>query len=164
MAIKVFLNERSLLVVSLYNSPKTSLNPSLFSRIESFGTDCIILGDLNAKLKSLGCSCDEDNGLEDILLSGNGVVINNKVPTYCKFGNANKMEVLDLCICSASCSGLIDNFTVVNTNDMGSDHFPIVAEFKYAHEKPASNFSFHKDKADWLLETAIPSTGNKIFG
>ena len=58
------------------------------------------------------------------------------------------MEVQDLFICSQ----LVDNFTVFNTNDMGCDHFPISAEIKYRHDKPA-NIIPKKPSNIWTRQT-----------
>ena len=153
LALSVFHRGKTILFVTLYNPPKSVLSAELFRDIESRGDEWIVMGDLNAKLVSLGSDVDDDLGLADILLNGGGMVVNNRVPTYCRFQTAVSTNVLDLCICSNGCERLLDSFSVLMDQDLvHSDHHPIRAIFHLEPSQQDPNKTktfFNFLKADW---------------
>ena len=154
LAMKLYVCGKEILFVTLYNPPRTVLTAEIFVEIESRKTEWIVMGDLNSKLVSLGGPSDEDLGLEDILLNGSGIVVNNRVPTYCKFQTVSSTSVLDLCICSVGCERLLSSFEVLTDQEVvHSDHHPIRAIFDLIPSRqgpcPKNKKFFSFTKADW---------------
>ena len=168
VAVNISLQEGPFLFITIYNPPRTPLPAELFSLVESRGDRWMIMGDLNSKLVGLGCRSDDDNGLSEILLSGSGLILNNRVPTYLRFNSADYWEVLDLCICSPSTASKLLEFSVLLGQNMGSDHFPICAKINLSrknNKSPGNKKTFNVSKANWsLFKDELPTnTSNEEY-
>ena len=87
----------------------------MFKILEEKCNNYILLGDLNAHAEILGSSSLNQSGklLDDIILNGQHVLLNDvSLPTYVGF-NQDKQSVLDLCICSSSMGSKVTEFGVL---------------------------------------------------
>ncbi|RNA29072.1 RNA-directed DNA polymerase from mobile element jockey-like [Brachionus plicatilis] len=141
-------------VFSLYNPPNKVLNFELFKTIKRNCRNYILCGDLNARTKQIGCLGENENGslLEKIINELDFSVINDKCPTYNIF-NRNYFEILDLFLVSSSLIDKVTDFSVLNSQDMTSDHFPIEASFSidYQIKSKSTSRRFNYKKANWQL-------------
>ena len=82
--IKIMLSNNLISIFSLYNPPNKVLSITLFKEIQEVCENFIIIGDLNAKTKELGCHETNESGkvLEEILASLNMLIIDEKTPTF----------------------------------------------------------------------------------
>ena len=166
--LEIELNTASKLnFISHYNPPNNTVSEELFKTICNDG-NFILCGDLNAKTRCIGNDQQNRNGLilEDIMLSNNVVVLNNKNKTYNGFGG-NKNSTLDLCLSSPEIMQKIVKFEVLEA-DMNSDHLPFQAIIKLkCEEKNRADQSTHGKipvlnfkKANWEKFTEILSSCN----
>ncbi|RNA06893.1 RNA-directed DNA polymerase from mobile element jockey-like [Brachionus plicatilis] len=120
-----------LFVFNLYNPPNVLLNFEFFKTSRIF----ILGGNLNARTKQIGCVGENENGiiLERIINELDFSVINDKRPTFNIFNN-NYFEILDLFLVSSSLIDKITDFSVLNSQDMTSDHFPIEASISMGYQ------------------------------
>jgi exonuclease III len=160
VAISILIAGRPVLVAALYNPPSGRvhdgvLRGELFNHIDREWKDWVLLGDLNAKLTSLGCRENDDKGLEDILLNTSATVVSDKTHTYYRYGANNYSELLDLCICSPGMASKVSSFEVLTLKDMGSDHVPISVTFDSVTSRQRSTSTeretYNLQLADWQL-------------
>lgn len=160
VAISILIAGAPVLVVALYNPPSGRVHNGvlageLFTQIDREWKDWVLLGDLNAKLTSLGCRDDDDKGLEDILLNTSATVVSDKTHTYYRYGENNYSELLDLCICSPGMASKVSSFEVLTLMDMGSDHVPISVTFNSVISRQKSTSTeketYNLQLADWQL-------------
>ena len=90
----------------------------------------LMMGDLNARHVSMGHRANEDMGLEEILLNGSGLVVNQLIPTYRRFGTIDNFSILDLCVCSPGMANKLLLLQVLSEKCMGSDHFQLRRLFR----------------------------------
>ena len=157
VAVKLSVEGKNIFVVSYYNPGK--LEAKLFKTLDEQCNNYILLGDLNAHAEILGSRILNQSGkiLDDIILNGRHVLLNDvSLPTYVGF-NQDKQSVLDLCICSSSMGSKVSDFDVLyNSYIYGSDHLPLQVLFSFINvEKFLNNtanngiIDFNYDKADW---------------
>ncbi|RMZ95734.1 RNA-directed DNA polymerase from mobile element, partial [Brachionus plicatilis] len=105
-----------LFVFSLYNPPNVLLNFEFFKTVNKKCRNYILGGDLNARTKQIGCVGENENGimLERIINELDFSVINDKL--------------------SSSLIDKITDFSVLNSQDMTSDHFPIEASISMGYQ------------------------------
>ncbi|RNA12278.1 RNA-directed DNA polymerase from mobile element jockey-like [Brachionus plicatilis] len=129
-----------LFVFSLYNLPNVLLNFEFFKTCRNY----ILGGDLNARTKQIGCVGENENG---IMLER---IIN-------ELDFSNYFEILDLFLVSSSLIDKITDFSVLNSQDMTSDHFPIEASISmgYQLENKSAAKRFNYKKANWQLFSEI---------
>ncbi|RMZ99065.1 RNA-directed DNA polymerase from mobile element jockey-like, partial [Brachionus plicatilis] len=89
-------------------------------------------GDLNCRLKSLGCNEFNQNGkiLENILENPRLLLVNDDTPTFTSKSHEYS-SVLDLFIVSTNLGPSINSFFVLD-DDLTSDHFPIFLTFDFS--------------------------------
>ncbi len=134
-----------------------------FRKLETEKTEFVLVGDLNSKSKSIGCSNQDSSGdvLDQILDETSFIVHNDGSPTYFQHQAASRAntvqytEILDLVLSSNSFANKIIKFEVLNSHRMESDHSPILfhincsgkIELSASSGKLRLNFA----KADWSL-------------
>ncbi|RNA39306.1 RNA-directed DNA polymerase from mobile element jockey-like, partial [Brachionus plicatilis] len=159
LCIKMNLGKNSeLIVFSLYNLPNVLLNFEFFKTVNKKCRNYILGGDLNARTKQIGCVGENENGimLERIINELDFSVINDKRPTF-NILNKNYFEILDLFLVSSSLIDKITDFSVLNSQDMTSDHFPIEESISmgYQLENKSAAKRFNYKKANWQLFSEI---------
>jgi exonuclease III len=163
VGIRIETNEVRFDFISLYSPPSLVLPYELFSKLETDKTDFVMVGDLNAKSKSIGCKSQDLSGdvLDQILDETSIIVHNDRRPTYyqhqavARENSVQYTEILDLVLSSSSFGNKIIKFEVLEGSRMESDHCPILFYINCAgkikqnafHGKPRLNFA----KADWTL-------------
>ena len=154
IGVKIVTNDFNFNLVSLY-SPLNTLKFETVKKYSELGSELFILGDLNAKTRTVGCRSLDNNGkvLDEILSSDLDLcVLNDKSPTYFRF-NSDYSEILDLFLCSANLANKMSHFEVLTDHLMGSDHAPILCilsldkAFRIDVRTPEPRFNF--TKADW---------------
>jgi exonuclease III len=178
-AINITMNKKEVCVFSYYNPPQKELCEKVFQILKETKTDFILLGDINAKMTSWKTGTNNTNGeiLNDIILSYDCLIVNNKEPTHFSF-NGNSESLLDFCIISTNIHDQFDSFEVLKKDDMTSDHVPILIKFnKNVNEQVIGSCDvntrkyYNLNKADWLkfkdylpktLPTDIDKNINKI--
>ena len=103
-------NNLKIAIFSIYITPQENLKKELFEAITQNHKNFIIVGDLNAKNKQWHCKNTNPKGilLEQITLSNNLHILNNKTPTY-----GRSKSIIDLSICSNSLRSNFSNFKVL---------------------------------------------------
>ena len=97
IGVKIVTNDFNFNLVSLY-SPLNTLKFETVKKYSELGSELFILGDLNAKTRTVGCRSLDNNGkvLDEILSSDLDLyVLNDKSPIYYIF-NYDYSEILDL--------------------------------------------------------------------
>jgi hypothetical protein len=90
-----------------------------------------MIGDLNSKLKSIGCIQDNSNGstLAKIRSNNDCIILENNDHTYFNFRKDKILiDKLDLAISSSALFNILKNQIVLKNDDMTSDHVPIQIE------------------------------------
>jgi exonuclease III len=154
VAISTKVDTKNVIVVSYYNPPDKQVDSNLFQRLDESGSEFMICGDLNSKMKCFGCKQDSGNGeiLCDILSGSGGIVLYNNKPTYHSYSNREINDVLDYFIVSPFLMERQDSFEVSNES-LGSDHRMISLRIllENNHEKARKNkkIRFDFNKANW---------------
>ena len=131
IAIKIMVNKKELVVISYYNPPNCKLSEEIFNKLSQAKIPFIMMGDLNSKLKSIGCIQDNSNGsaLAKIISNNDCIILENNDHTYFKFRKDKIFsDKLDLAICSSALFSKLKNLVVLKYDDMTSDHVPIQIE------------------------------------
>jgi hypothetical protein len=120
------MNNEETHLITYYNSPTTDLNIEMLEYIEKTFINYIICGDSNSKNKAFGCKENNKNGnsLIDFISNNNGIILNNKEPTFFR-DYINYTEILDLLISSIVSYRNIKNFEVCIEIDLFSGQYPI---------------------------------------
>ncbi|CAF1064073.1 unnamed protein product, partial [Brachionus calyciflorus] len=159
VAIKIRYETKDLLIISYYNPPQFELNYELFTKLNQ--TNFVLCGDLNSKNISFGCNSNNKNGQILVALNqlNNVINLNKDQFTYQSF-STNKEEILDYIICSTEMFNFFDNLEVLKENKMGSNHFPMVANFKsnlFQKINVKKSYSLNFKKANWpLFQRLLP--------
>ena len=132
VAMEVTLPEMGNLtfVVATYyappHPPNARLDPDLLERCLSAGPRVLLLGDLNARHVSLGCTSTNHNGvtLRDFLQDSDYILLNEPTqPTFFHTGY-DSCDCLDYAIATPGLAALHMGCTV--GDDVGSDHLPLL--------------------------------------
>ena len=75
----------------------------------------IVIGDLNAKTKNLGCNNTNKNGelLEELVLESNILIANNNEATYSRIHDKSN-DILDWCLISSNMHDEFISFDVLD--------------------------------------------------
>ena len=132
IGIIIELNNSKLAIFSYYNRPskkfdKNVLDSDFLKNLELEHKHLIICGDLNARIRKLGCTGKEN---DNFLLESNLLIVNNeKIPTFHidhkDKSKKNYKEVLDYVLCSPSVEKKISELIILDHELLGSDHSPI---------------------------------------
>ena len=137
-----------------YIPPNTNFTTNNWSQLLTFVEfgPTIIIGDFNACHPSFGCPKANIKGknLYEIVESYNFVCMNDGQPTLFTY-NREEGNVLDLVLCSADLSQLIECTTITDT--LGSDHFPVTLSLRRKCNRHVSfanlPSSFNYRRANW---------------
>ena len=156
-------------VITYYNPPGTYVNDHIFRACRRLRGKTIITGDLNCKNVSWGSTTTDRLGenLQSVLIDNRFHILNNGEKT--RYDPANgKEQSLDIIVCNGKSTGRFTNFEV--GHDVGSDHFPLKAEFyigrchvdaeQYRNIKNTDWTKFREELHGLSLEK--PRTGNEI--
>ncbi len=153
LAIKVKLKNESFNLISLYIPPRKThqdifLDTVFFqelSKLQPF----VMCGDLNSHSKNWNCTNVNSNGrtLEDLIISSNFSIINNKFPTHiCPVNDSG--SVIDLFIVSADLLSKLQRCYVKSSYSL-SGHYPVVASFNMPTTKFSGRTILYKKVIDW---------------
>ena len=139
-----------ILVVSLYVPPTAKINPGVIQDLHRINNDCIIMGDLNAALQSMGSRKTNSRGrqLLDIINEGYIYCIDDNNTT---FERNQYEEKLDWVLASQPLLTFISDYEVHPMLGLSSGHKPITFNLPIgAEDKPASpRLSYNFKTADW---------------
>ena len=150
VAVCISINNKTYTLASVYVPPSELINKLAFKRmLDSFPSDCLVLGDFNAHSHLWGSKNDDKRGkvVEDILDSHQLILLNNSVHT--RFDSHNQTSsLLDLSICHPSIYMDVDY--EILSDRLGSDHHPILISANISNppvpeRRPKWNFR----KAKW---------------
>ncbi|CAF3822010.1 unnamed protein product, partial [Rotaria sp. Silwood1] len=141
-----------LLVASIYIPPNAQLHHELFEHIYNLNNNCLILGDLNAALQTMGSKRTNTKGhqLQQVLDEGYLQCIDNDLTTYTR---NNYEEKIDWILASQPTILCINNIETQAPLGLKEDHKPLTFNLNMAADpKPLSpRVSFNFMAADWQL-------------
>ncbi|CAF4249483.1 unnamed protein product [Rotaria sp. Silwood2] len=141
-----------LLVASIYIPPDVKLQPELFEHIYNLNNNCLILGDLNAALHSMGSKRTNTKGiqLQQILEEGYLQCIENDLTTYARNSYEEK---IDWILASQPTILFINNIETHPSFGLKEDHKPLTLNLNLSAElKPISpRMSYNFNAANWKL-------------
>ena len=137
---------------NIRNNYKNQLTKELFETLDHL-KPFILVGDLNCHSKSWYCKNTSKKGseLEEFLYEHDLSIVNSSEPTYNSF-SYDQSSILDLMIVSNDIVDKIDKFKVLS-QDMTSDHFPIVGTFNFKTNYIKDPFLVYKKRIDWKKYT-----------
>ena len=145
----VTADSKDLTVISYYKPPKDNFNPNPLEQILSTHRNVLLIGDLNAHHASWygSHSCVDGEAIVSFINEHDLCILNNDSPTYQPLHRSNYQSILDLAICSRS---LINSFLHFETTDeIRSDHLPIIVEFKSNLSLSRSSPTKNINLTDW---------------
>ena len=115
LAINIFDNNVNFILISYYNAPQNSLNVEVLKEVYDKYKKVIVIGDLNAKTKNLGCNNTNKNGelLEELVLESNILIANNNEATYSRIHDKSN-DILDWCLISSNMHDEFISFDVLD--------------------------------------------------
>ena len=152
--IKIKIEKKDCIIISYYNPPDQEPSMALFSALSRGPQEYLICGDLNSKSESFGCQSSNKNGkiLENIIINNNCLIINEKAITFHRTYN-NYADLLDLFICSPMFASFLNEYNVLECQELGSDHIPIQAIFNVkplkCEQLKQNEMRFDFKRADW---------------
>lgn len=157
-SIQVSVNKHfNLSFSSIYCPPGPKINSNNFKNyFESLGKYFIVAGDINAKHSSWGCFSTNPRGriLYNSINNSNLKILPPSNPTYWPTHQNRHPDILDIFIARipSNCTTNISN-----TNDLSSDHSPIILDLEIPCSNPSTNPQ-NPGKIDWstfqqLIET-----------
>lgn len=152
IAVQIDTNDDSLLIASIYIPPKAKFNCDIFHQLYKINNNCLIIGDLNAALHTMGSKRTNAKGyqLQQLLAEGFLQCIDNDLMTYAR---NNYEEKLDWILASQPTLSFIDNIATHSSFGLKEDHRPLTFRLNMLAElKPDSpRLSFNYKIADWKL-------------
>ncbi|GFQ79426.1 hypothetical protein TNCT_669371, partial [Trichonephila clavata] len=148
IGIKIQWRGKSLNIINVYHPPNHKQFPAVLSGFLDKNT--IILGDLNAKHPTWGCSCSNARGEELLQLMDDtdNILLNDGTHTFTSY-SYNASEALDIAITS---SEIFSQCSWRVMDRIGSDHLPILIEFKKSQKVRETQEMFWNFKqAKWTL-------------
>ncbi|XP_049316160.1 RNA-directed DNA polymerase from mobile element jockey isoform X1 [Bactrocera dorsalis] len=145
-------------IVTCYIPPNQKFTAGeLIGVINAAPAPTIIIGDFNAWSPLWGSTFSNGRGqiMEDVILSKNLFVLNDRSPTH--FSSHKTFTHIDIALCSASIAHKLCSYTLEDLHN--SDHFPIITSLITPMQyiiKPRSKFL--TDKADWLKYCSLLNT------
>ena len=140
-----------------YNPPNKTIPYDFFTDFEKKKSSFILVGDLNAKSRSISCNSNNISGgvLDDILSETSIIIHNDNSPTYNRFGSLYT-EKLDLVLSSSDIGNKINKFKVLSDSCMGSDNYQInLRVYNKFISEILSKIRLNLEKADWIKFKAI---------
>ena len=154
VGVRIETNDFCFSLISLY-APSNTLNFDTIRKYCELGSELFLMGDLNAKTKTLGCKSLDKNGrvLEEILSSELDLcILNDESPTYFRHRNECS-ELLDLFLCSSRLATNVFGYEVLTEYLMGSDHAPIMCTLQvqksFRLETKNTKLRLNFNKAEW---------------
>lgn len=148
-SISVPVNKHiNLTLSSTYCPPGPKISSVNFINFfESLGKHFIVAGDLNAKHSSWGCFSTNTRGrtLLNSIANSNIKILPPPHPTYWPSHRNRRPDILDIFITKTPNNCIT---TVINTNDLSSDHSPVILEFELPSTNPTTNLQDPK-KIHW---------------
>ncbi|GFU93157.1 RNA-directed DNA polymerase from mobile element jockey [Trichonephila clavipes] len=150
--IRIQWRGKPLDIINVYHPPNHKPLPPALSNL--LNKNSIIMGDLNAKHPSWGCSCSNARGEELLQLLDNieSMILNDGTHTFTSY-SYNTSAALDIAITSSElfpqCS-----WRVLDT--IGRDHFPVLICFKRRQKvqiKPNNFWNFKKANWDSYMDS-----------
>jgi exonuclease III len=138
IAVQIETPVGHLLIASVYIPPNIKLHHELFEQIFNLNNDCIILGDLNASLQTMGSRKTNSKGhqLQQILDEGYLQCIDNNLTTYIR---NNYEEKIDWILASQPTISFIDNLETQAPFGVKEDHKPLTFNLNMSADlKPLS--------------------------
>ncbi|CAF2981077.1 unnamed protein product [Rotaria sp. Silwood2] len=152
LAVQIETSNGFLLVASIYIPPNAKLNHDVFQHLYNINNDCLISGDLNAALYTMGSKKTNAKGyqLQQLLTDGFLQCIDNKLMTYAR---NNYEEKIDWILASQPTLSFIDNVETHPSLGLKEDHRPLTFHLNMSAElKPGSpRLSYNYKTADWKL-------------
>ncbi|CAF3235559.1 unnamed protein product [Rotaria sp. Silwood2] len=152
LAVQIETSNGFLLLASIYIPPNAKLNHDVFQHLYNINNDCLILGDLNAALYTMGSKKTNAKGyqLQQLLTDGFLQCVDNKLMTYAR---NNYEEKIDWILASQPTLSFIDNVETHPSLGLKEDHRPLTFHLNMSAElKPGSpRFSYNYKTADWKL-------------
>jgi chorismate mutase len=143
IGVEVVIINAKVNIFSIYVPPNKTINNNLIQTLSS-RQNTIIFGDFNCHSTMWYCKKVNKNGeiLEGLIETLNLIVHNRNTPTH-RGGN-----ILDLLITSANLADKL-KFLKVCSNDMNSDHFPIISVFDLPINLVKSKSNITKRIVNW---------------
>jgi len=152
IAIQIETTKGYLLVASIYIPPNVKLHHELFEHIYHLNNNCLILGDLNAALNSMGSRKTNAKGLQlqQVLDEGYLQCIDNNLTTYTR---NNYEEKIDWILASQPTILFINNIETQTPLGLKEDHKPLTFNLNISADlKPTSpRLSYNFSAANWKL-------------
>ena len=157
VGVKIEADSFHFYIFSYYSPPLNTISNEMLNWIESNHANFILLGDLNAKARGLGCLADHDNHsgrvLEEFLDNSHCTMLNHGLgPTY-RAHSGCSTEQLDYIIATPSLATKLAAANNSFDSPLDSDHSVLSFTFRIATPlSPSSALSsprFNYAKADW---------------
>ena len=148
VAIRVYL-QRQYTVCSIYISPQSNIfKQDLEDLIRQLPEPFLLLGDLNSRSPVWGDVKTTFKAPEilSVIEENDLVCLNEGQPTYCHPATQT-LTCIDLSICSSEVA--LDFDWMVEEDDRGSDHFPIVLKSTQAHTEEVRYPRWISKRANW---------------
>lgn len=153
-AIKIFLKNKALTVVSLYIKPNHRMNSNKWTKtFQQFSSPLIIGGDFNAHHNAWSCEIPTDfegEQLADAFTNSSYTLLNDGSETLINKPGCRKSAV-DLTLCSPFLAPHI-NWSIIHAS-LGSNHYPILINLGSSKNHQYTIFPNSKwdiKNADWL--------------
>ncbi|CAF1540625.1 unnamed protein product, partial [Rotaria sp. Silwood1] len=152
LAVQIETFNGFLLIASIYIPPNAKLNCDVFQHLYKINNNCLILGDLNAALCTMGSKKTNAKGyqLQQLLADGFLQCIDNNLMTYAR---NNYEEKIDWILASQPTLSFIDNVETYPSLGLKEDHRPLTFHLNMSAElKPGSpRLSYNYKTADSKL-------------
>jgi ribosomal protein L17 len=152
IAVQIETSRGYLLVASVYIPPTVKVQHEVFEHIYSLNNNCLILGDFNAALHSMGSKKTNAKGvqLQQILDEGYLQCIDNDLTTYTR---NNYEEKIDWILASQPTILFINNVETHSPLGSKDDHKPLTFNLNMSADlKPVSpRLSYNFNETNWKL-------------
>lgn len=152
IAVQIETAKGNLLIASIYIPPNVKLSHDVFQQLYKINNDCLILGDLNAALSTMGSKKTNNKGhqLQKLLAYGFLQCADNDIMTYAR---NNYEEKIDWILASQPTLSFITNIETHPSLGLKEDHRPFTFHLHMtAEHKPSSpRSSYNYKAADWKL-------------
>jgi hypothetical protein len=152
IAVQIETPKGQLLIASIYIPPNVKLHHELFEHIYNLNNNCLILGDLNAALHSMGSKKTNAKGLQlqQLLSEGYLQCIENDFTTYTR---NNYEEKIDWILASQPTILFINNIETQPPLGLKEDHKPLTFDLNMSADlRPTCpRLSYNFNAANWKL-------------
>ena len=142
-------NRPTVNIITYYNPPGNYVNPTIFQHCRFLRGATVLTGDLNCKSSSWGSTFDDRQGdhLLHVLNDSSFVILNDGNMTRCDPIHGTE-QALDIVVCNEKALSYFNCFNV--GPNIGSDHYPISAEFHHLCQQTITHTRLLKN-TDWNL-------------